>query len=156
MPRASKDVYGFDELEKSFNKLKTKYPNSADAMLMTQGRAVQRDVKSTTPRKTGKLRRSWSLKKVKLYKGGKVRVVRIQSRAPHAHLVEYGHKIYRGGKTRRNGRKMNRVQLAVRGVKSLGSVEGKKVLEKAMNRARSRFPREAEKLLDKLVKEFDG
>ena len=47
MPRASKDVYGFDELEKSFNKLKNKYPNSADAMLMTQGRAVQRDVKST-------------------------------------------------------------------------------------------------------------
>ena len=155
MPRATKDVFGFDELEKSFSKLKNKYPNDADALLMTQGRAVQRNVKSTTPRKSGKLRRSWSLKKVKLYKGGNVRVVRIQSTAPHAHLVEYGHKIYRGGKTRKNGRTMNSVQLRIRGVKNLGSVEGKKMLEKAMDQARARFPREAEKLLDKLIKECD-
>ena len=155
MPRATKDVFGFDELEKSFTKLKNKYPNNADALLMAQGRAVQRNVKSTTPRKSGKLRRSWSLKKVKLYKGGNVRVVRIQSTAPHAHLVEYGHKIYRGGKTRKNGRKMNSVQLRIRGVKNLSSVEGKKMLEKAMNQARTRFPREAEKLLDKLIKECD-
>ena len=59
MPRATKDVFGFDELEKSFTKLKNKYPNNADALLMAQGRAVQRNVKSTTPRKSGKLRRSW-------------------------------------------------------------------------------------------------
>lgn len=65
-------------------------PDKADALLMAQGQAVNRKTKSLSPVKTKKLRNSWRLKKVKLYKGGTVRVVRIQSGAPHAHLVEYG------------------------------------------------------------------
>ena len=90
MARANKDVFGFDELEKSFKRFEKNYPDKADALLMTQGQAVNRRTKSLTQVKTKKLRNSWRLKKVKLYKGGTVRVVRIQTRAPHGHLVELG------------------------------------------------------------------
>lgn len=151
----NKDVFGFDELEKDFKKLINKYPDSADAFLMAQGRSVNKRVKQLTPVKTRKLRNSWRLKKVKLYKGGTVRVVREQTTAPHGHLIEDGHEIVRGGKTRERGRKLNRVQRSVRGIKSGGFVEGKHMLEKTMSEARNRFTIDAQKMLDKLLKDLE-
>jgi hypothetical protein len=150
----NEDVFGFDELSKAFHKLGHKYPNEADALLMAQGQAVNKQTKAQTPiGKTKKLKGSWRLKKVKAYQGGKVRVVRVQSTAPHAHLVEQGHEIVRGGKTRAGGRKLNYVQRSVRGIKSGGRVEGKKMLEKSIKEAKTRFYKETEKMLDKLTKE---
>lgn len=107
------DVFGFDELKKAFERCEKRYPDYADALLMAQGQAVNKRTKSLTPVRTKKLRNSWRLKKVKLYKGGKVRIVRIQSAAPHAHLIELGHEIVTGGKTRERGRTLNRVQRSV-------------------------------------------
>ena len=52
--------------------------------------------------------------------------------------------------------KLNRVELAARGVKFLGRVEGKLVLYTVMNEAKNRFDREADKMLDRLVEEFDN
>ena len=97
------DVFGFDELEKAMKQCEKNYPSQADAFLMAEGRAVNKRTKSLTPVRTKKLRNSWRTKKVKLYKGGKVRVVRVQSTAPHAHLIELGHKIVSGGRTRERG-----------------------------------------------------
>ena len=36
MARANKDVFGFDELEKSFKRIEKNYPDKADALLMAQ------------------------------------------------------------------------------------------------------------------------
>ena len=153
---SDKDVFGFEELSKSFEKLEKKYPNAADRMLAAQGRAVTTRTKSQTPvGKTKKLKSSWRLKAVKLYQGGKVRVVRIQSQAPHAHLVELGHEITSGKTRSRSGRKLNTVQRAIRGVKSGGRVEGKKLLEKSIREAQTRFDRDASKLLEELTKEVE-
>ena len=127
------DVFGFDELEKAMKQCEKNYPSQADAFLMAEGRAVNKRTKSLTPVRTKKLRNSWRTKKVKLYKGGKVRVVRVQSTAPHAHLVELGHKIVSGGRTRERGRKLNRVQRSARGIKSGGYVQGDFMLEKSMS-----------------------
>lgn len=149
------DVFGFDELEKAFKRCEKNYPNAADAFLMAEGRAVNKRVKQLTKKRTGKLRKSWRLKKVKLYKNGTVRVVREQSEAPHAHLVEYGHEIVRGGKTRERGRRLNRVQRSARGIKSGGYVEGKHMLEKSMREAESNFARGAQKLLDKITEDLE-
>ena len=159
----NKDVFGFEELEKSFKRLEKRYPSQADAMLMAQGQAVQKRVKALTPVYTGKylrggrikpgqLKKSWRLKKVKLYKGGTVRVVRLQNNANHAHLIEDGHKIYTTGgrKTGKVGR-YNRVQQRIRGIKNHGSTEGVHMLEKGMTEARQRFDRDAQKTLDKLI-----
>ncbi|MBQ3462851.1 MAG: HK97 gp10 family phage protein, partial [Clostridia bacterium] len=98
------DVFGFDELEKAFKRCEKRYPNEADAFLMAEGQAVNKRTKALTPVRTRKLRNSWRLKKVKLYKGGKVRVVREQTTAPHGHLVELGHEVVRGGRSRERGR----------------------------------------------------
>ena len=164
------DVFGFDELEKAFNRMEKKYPDKADAMLMALGQATNKKTKeNTNPHvKTGKLRKSWRLKKVKLYKGGTVRVVRIQSSAPHAHLVEQGHDIYRGGKvyvsgktgdsTGRKGgykRKLNAVQRNVRGITSHGRTRAFHMLEYAMVESRNRFNHDAEKLLDAICEEVE-
>lgn len=168
MARQNKDVFGFDELEKSFSKMRGKYTNASDAMLMAQGKAVRSKVVQLSPRykgsqlsgryarKPGQLKRSWKLKSVKLYRGGTVRVVRVQSTAPHAHLVELGHEQFRGGKTRVNGRKLNGFQRAARGIKTIGRVKGKFMLDESINEVRNRFDRDAGKLLDKLVEEFNN
>lgn len=148
------DVFGFDELEKAFKKCEKRYPDQANALLMAQGQAVNKRTKALTPVRTKKLRNSWRLKKVKLYKSGKVRVVRIQSTAPHAHLVELGHEIVRGGKTRIRGKTLNRVQRSARGIKSGGRVEGKYMLDKSMSEAQARFESSAEKMLDKLTSDI--
>lgn len=148
------DVFGFDELEKAFKRCEKKYPDHADALLMAQGQAVNKRTKALTPVMTKKLRNSWRLKKVKLYKGGKVRVVRIQSTAPHGHLVELGHEIVRGGKTRERGRKLNRVQMSARGIKSGGRVEGKFMLDKSMKEAQSKFESGAKRLLDDITEDI--
>lgn len=148
------DVFGFDELQKAFERCEKKYPDQADALLMAQGKTVNKRTKALTPVRTKKLRNSWRLKKVKLYKGGKVRVVRIQSAAPHAHLIELGHEIIRGGKTRERGRKLNRVQRSARGIKSGGRIEGKFMLEKSMSEARSRFEGDANKMLERLTEDI--
>ena len=138
------DVFGFDELEKAMKQCEKNYPSQADAFLMAEGRAVNKRTKSLTPVRTKKLRSSWRTKKVKLYKGGKVRVVRVQSTAPHAHLIELGHKIVSGGRTRERGRKL----------KSGGYVQGDFMLEKSMSEAQAKFNSGAEKLLDKITKDI--
>ena len=151
MARAKADVFGFDELEKAFKRCEKRYASEADALLMAAGRQVNKKVKSLTPVKTKKLRNSWRLKKVKLYKGGKVRVVREQSSAPHAHLVELGHEQVSGGRTRERGRKLNRLQRSIRGIKSKGRVEGKYMLEKSITEANTTFRSNVEKMMDKLT-----
>lgn len=148
------DVFGFDELEKAFKRCEKNYPNQADAFLMAEGQAVNKKTKSLTPVRTKKLRNSWRLKKVKQYKSGKVRVVRIQSTAPHAHLVELGHEVVSGGRTRERGRTLNRVQRSARGIKSGGYVEGKHMLEKSISEARTKFESGAQKMLDRVTKDI--
>nr|DAH06867.1 MAG TPA: putative tail component [Caudoviricetes sp.] len=148
------DVFGFDELEKAYKRCEKNYPNQADAFLMAEGQAVNKKTKSLTPVRTKKLRNSWRLKKVKLYKSGKVRVIRVQSTAPHAHLIEFGHEVARGGRTRERGRKLNRVQRAARGIKSGGYVKGEFMLEKSISEAQARFRSGAEKLLDKVTRDI--
>lgn len=155
MARKQVDVFGFEELEKAFAKTQKKYPDSADAFLMTEGKAVNKRTKQLTPVRTRKLRNSWRLKKVKLYKSGTVRVVRVQSTAPHAHLVELGHEIVRGGRSRERGRKLNRVQRAVRGITSGGYVEGRYMLETAVTEANAKFEKGAQKLIDKLTEDLE-
>lgn len=179
-----KDVFGFDELKKAFDKCGKKYPNNADALLMSHGQAVQKKTKADTPVykgkisakskiKPGQLQKSWRVKPPKLYQGEKYRVVRIQSAAPHAHLIEDGHEMVSGGSSylsertgtvisrgRNKGkqkmirRKMNAAERSIRGVKGKGFVEGKYMLEKAMSEARSRFEHDAEKMIDDLTRDI--
>jgi len=143
-------TFGFDELQKEFNRIEKKYPDKTDAMLMAMGREATSKTKAKTPvGKTKKLKGSWKLKKPKKY--GKSRVVRTQSQAPHAHLVELGHEIVRGGGTRKNGRSLNTLERKTRGIQSKGRLEGKKMLETSFKEMEDSFFKSAEKLLDELT-----
>ena len=69
MARQNKDVFGFDELEKSFKRFEKNYPDKADALLMAQGQAVNRKTKSLTPVKTKKTPQFVEIKKSQTVQG---------------------------------------------------------------------------------------
>lgn len=163
------DIFGVEELEKAFTKMSGKYDDKVDALLMAQGRTATNRVKSKTPvGKKKKLKGSWRLKKVKRYgPNGTIRVVRIQTEAPHGHLVEDGHKIVTRERTRSNGRyakesvklgKTSKLKAGGKkafGVKSGGRVEGKEMLKSTMKELQSGFFSAAEKLLSDITKEAE-
>lgn len=159
-------VFGVEELEKVFNRMSKKYDDKADALLMAQGRVAVNKTKQKTPvGKTKKLKGSWRLKPIKEY--GKTKVVRVQTQAPHGHLVEYGHKIVSRERSRSNGRyateasklgktsRYNAVQKSIRGIKNKGRVEGKKMLETTMEEMQAKFYKAAEKMLDEITDEVE-
>ena len=151
---SSDGTFGFDDLQKSFNRIEKKYPDKTDAMLMAMGRVATNKTKAKTPvGETKKLKSSWRLKKPKRY--GKARLVRTQSSAPHAHLVELGHGIVTGGSSRRKGRNLNTLERSVRGIQSKGKVDGKKMLETSFKEMEGSFYKSAEKLLDELTNEVE-
>ena len=154
MKMADDGTFGFDDLEKAFKKAVNKYPEKSDALLMAGARLAQSKTKTDTPvGKTKKLRSSWRVKPPKSY--GQSRVVRVQSQATHAHLVELGHQIVRGGKLRKGGRELNVVQRAVRGITVGGRVEGKFMLEKAMKGVTTSFDKDVDTMLDKLIGDLE-
>ncbi len=171
----SKDVsvvFGFDELEKSFSKIQKRYPDAADAVLMSAGQRVNRRVKTLTPvhkgayrglkagkRKPGNLRRSWRLKKPKTYKNGKVRVVREQTADPVGHLIEDGHEVVRGGSIYTRGelgrRRLTNREMEKKKVSRTGYAPAYRMLEKAVREAQEYLVKNAEKMLDKLTKDLE-
>jgi len=151
---ADNSLFGFDDLDKAFKKAVNKYPEKSDALLIAGARLAQSKTKADTPvGKTKKLRASWRVKPPKTYRQS--RVVRVQSQAPHAHLVELGHLLVRGGKLRQGGRELNVVQRAVRGITVGGRVEGKFMLEKAMKAVTTSFNNDVEKMMDKLLGDLE-
>jgi len=151
---ADNSIFGFEDLDKAFKKAVNKYPEKSDAVLVAGARLAQSKTKTDTPvGKTKKLRASWRVKPPKTYRQS--RVVRVQSQAPHAHLVELGHRIVHGGKLRQGGRELNVVQRAVRGITVGGRVEGKFMLEKAMKGVTTSFDKDVEKMMDKLLGDLE-
>ena len=156
MARKEKDVFGIEELQKEFEKMEKKYPNKADALLMAEGRTVNKRVKqltsTKTKKKTGNLLKSWKLKPVKLYKDGTVRVVWEKSEAPHAHLIEEGHEIYHGkGRGNRGVRSKRKLKKTFVGKRT----HAYKLLETAMKETESHFQGEVKKMFDDLIKDVE-
>ena len=151
---ADDGTFGFEDLQKAFNRIEQKYPNKTDAMLMAMTRVAANRTKSKTPvGKTKKLKSTWRTKKPKVY--GKARVARMQSASRYAHLVEDGQEIVTGGRATVRGRKLNVLQRGIRGVKVKGRTQGAKMIEKSMTEIESTFDKSADKLLDDLTREVE-
>lgn len=164
---AKDNTFGFDELDKAFKTALKKFPKETDALLMAGGKRISGKTKADTPvakrarkNKNGKtimpggLKKSWRVQKPKSF--GKARVVRVMTSAPHGHLVEQGHRIVRGGRIRgKNGKERSSFNLGLRGIDILGKVEGKYMLEKAHKEHFNTFGRDADKMLDRLVKDLE-
>lgn len=134
MARKSVDVLGIDELVKTFDKMESRFENKAVAYLAASTRQAKKRVKQQTAKVTGNLRKGWREKKPKEYQNGKYVVGMVFNKAPHAHLYEDGHRLIVHG----------------RGV---GRVAGREVLKKTMDEASDRILKDAEKILDELIKD---
>ena len=116
-----------------------KYPGKAKKLMNKAGMALKRKVKADytakTGKKTGLLRKS--LTKGKAYKYGSTWQVRVFNTAPHAHLLEYGHRF----------RTIKR-----RGWKFTGLyVKGRHVLGDAAEDFTPEFNRICEQFVDELI-----
>ena len=64
------------------------------------GRTVKKQIESTAPKKTGQYSKSWSVKKVKETSDSIQVVVHSKTRYMLTHLLEFGHALRNGGRTR--------------------------------------------------------
>lgn len=174
MARKTKDVFGFDELQKAFDKMESKFESKATAMLAAETRQVKKAVKQQTPvsnkkHKGGKdkpLKQTWKEKKPKEYQNGKYIVGMVYSDANHAHLYELGHEMVTRQRTRsldgryrteksKMGKLANKSLFEKRKFKAkkVGFVPGNYVLAGNLKQAESRWGRSVEKLMDKITKD---
>ena len=177
MARKETDLFGAEELEKAFKKMKDKYESVSAAYLAAEARVIKRAVAAATPKSDKKhkggrdrhLKQTWRDKKPKEYKNGTVLVSMIESQASHAHLYELGHRLIlrRGRKRDESGRylktgkrlgktagKRNTLGALLR-ARNGGFVPGHPVLADTMEAARSRWGKNAEKAFDDILKEFE-
>ena len=148
-------TFGFEDLQKAFNRIEQKYKYKTDAMLMVMANVTRQRVRSKTPTgKTKKLKGSWRTKKPKTF--GKARVARVQTENRYGHVVEDGHKVVTGGSTvRRNGRKLNVLERGIRGISVGGKTKGEKMIEDTVKELNATFEKNAKKLLDDLTSEVE-
>lgn len=148
-------TFGFEDLQKAFNRIEQKYENKTDAMLMAMANVTRQRVRAKTPTgKTKKLKGSWRTKKPKTF--GKARVARVQTENRYGHVVEDGHKVVTGGSTvRRNGRKLNVLERGIRGISVGGKTKGEKMIEDTVKELNATFEKNAKKLLDDLTSEVE-
>ena len=148
-------TFGFEDLQKAFNRIEQKYENKTDAMLMAMANVTRQRVRAKTPTgKTKKLKGSWRTKKPKTF--GKARVARVQTENRYGHVVEEGHRVVTGGSTvGRNGRKLNILQRGIRGVSVGGKTKGEKMIEDTVKELNATFEKNAKKLLDDLTSEVE-
>ena len=151
----SDGTFGFENLQKAFNRIEQKYENKTDAMLMAMANVTRQRVRAKTPTgKTKKLKGSWRTKKPKTF--GKARVARVQTENRYGHVVEDGHRVVTGGSTvGRNGRKLNVLQRGIRGVSVGGKTKGEKMIEDTVKELNATFEKNAKKLLDDLTSEVE-
>lgn len=86
----------FDNYEKSLLKLNEALTNTeARKFLKKQGKALQKKTLEVAQRKTKKRTGNYirGIKAGKVYKFDGAFACRVYSKAPHAHLIEYGYKI---------------------------------------------------------------
>lgn len=88
------DIDLVKELEKYSDEVAEEIGNLAE----DSGREAMSTLKSTSPKRTGKYRKSWKIKIERNKSFVNVKVYNTQSGLPH--LLEYGHATRNGGRTR--------------------------------------------------------
>jgi len=134
-------VFGIEDYNAAVKKIIQVYPEQAAKFLNAQATKLLKKVRERTPvGETKKLRRSWRKTKPKI-KGGEMQI-EVRSTTPHAHLIEYGHKMVVGGKLNKGG-------------KVVGFVPGRHMLEISFNEYNKEMPFEVERWYNELVKELE-
>ena len=137
MSRDGIEIQGLDTMQKKLRYVATKYPYESEILLKKMSNKFRTSVKRRTPdsglQSKRKLMKSYRVSKVQ--GAGKDLYVEFRSTSPHFHLVERGHKI-----VDKNGRDTGK------------RVAGKHMVEQTVLEYQTAFPREVEKMVDKLLK----
>ena len=131
------EIQGLDTLEQKLNYISNRYPYESEVLLTKMGNKFRSSVKKKTPdsgyESKRKLMKSYRVSKVQ--GAGKDLYVEFRSTSPHFHLVERGHRIV-NKKGRDTGKR----------------VQGKFMVEQTVLEYQKAFPKEVEKMVDKLLK----
>lgn len=137
-------IDAFDDILEEFSEERRKLVENAGEKMHRQ---VLRNIDTDTKEKTGHLRKACEKE---IGSGGGYAAVRNNSRvAPHAHLVENGHRLIKGAKKKINkyGNESN-----IKGSgKVIGWVNGKHMYRNAMNELEDELTQDAEQMLEKIV-----
>ncbi len=137
MSRDGLQVSGLDTMQKKLSYVATKYPYESEVLLTKMGNKFRTSVKHKTPnsglQSKRKLMKSYRVSKVQ--GAGKGLFVEFRSTSPHFHLIERGHKI-----VDKNGKDTGK------------RVAGKHMVEQTALEYQKAFPKEVEKMVDKLLK----
>lgn len=130
------DLY---DLDKEFEKMIKQFPNARRKLVEDSGSKmydkVMANISANVKDKSGNLKNG--VTKAVGSGGGYAAVRPNRKVAPHTHLIENGHKVVRNGKV-------------------VGWVEGKHMYRNALNELANELERDAEKMLDDLVGDFNG
>ncbi len=131
------EVKGLDTLQKKLNAISTRYPYESELLLTKMGNKFRDSVKARTPDSgtTSKRKLIKSYRVSKVQGVGKDLFVEFRSTSPHFHLVERGHRI-----VDKNGRDTGK------------RVQGKFMVEQTALEYQKAFPKEVEKMVDKMFR----
>lgn len=153
---SSFEIYGFDAFEKTlFNMIEVKFPQEVEKVILQIAERLYDKAVARTPVGDGYHYRNWRGKrrrrkkpKSKVLKNrwkiGKVRrkrgewYIEVKNSAPHAHLIEDGHKI----KNRKDG-------------PVLGFVPGQKMLQISVKEIEAELPGHLRGWLDRMMRELE-
>ena len=131
------EIQGLDTLQQKLTYISNRYPYESEVLLTKMGNKFRNSVKKRTPNSgyesKRKLMKSYRVSKVQ--GAGKDLYVEFRSTSPHFHLVERGHRIV-NKKGRDTGKR----------------VQGKFMVEQTVLEYQKAFPKEVEKMVDKLLK----
>lgn len=135
------DTREIDKFEKDLIKIANEIiPKESKKFLREEGTKLRKktlsNAKQKVKKKSGKYHKSIKRGKVYTYDVNGALSIRVYSNAPHAHLIEYGHR-----------------QVSKNGVES-GFVEGKHVFEKSKNEFESEFNSSCEGFAEDILKEL--
>lgn len=142
------------DLDKAFEKMMEKFPEKRRELVENAGekmhKKVLRNIDTDTKEDTGRLRDACYLAIGS--EGGYAAVRNNHRKAPHAHLVEFGHKLVKGAKTK-EGKYGQTVKVKGSG-RVIGWVNGKHMYRNALTEMEDELVRDAEKMIESLAGEL--
>ena len=140
------------DLDQAFEAMLKKFPDARREVVENAGEKMQRKVLqnifTTTKEVTGKLLEGVTLA---VGSGGGYAAVRNDAKiAPHAHLVEFGHRIVKGGPLNVPKKELEGSSPRNQG-KVIGLVEGKHMYRNALNELEEELIQDAEDKIEKVL-----
>jgi len=141
------DVSELDEYSLKLLKLAEKtMPKECNKFMKVEASKLnskaKKKARQAVKKKTGNYMKGFKKGK-KVYEYGDTRYnIRVYNSSPHAHLIEYGHEIVRGGKHSNKGNK---------GGKKIGFAKGKYILDKSSREFEDQFAKDTYDLVDDLL-----